>query len=226
MSSIPLPLILLAVIGLTITVFGALGIWRRKQERVREAEISQILDELEPDDGIIAVRKASPETSTLANLDLGEGQSVYSTAQSNSPYADDLIVINIFPVEAGATFAGFQLLQAVLGAGFRFGDMQIFHRHQEISGRGNVLFSLASATSPGTFDMEKMGLLSCPGLTVFMRRTFQSRTDSERFELMLQAAERIAEDLHGVLQDERRVPLYTESVEQIRNCLNAAPQYA
>ena len=42
MSSLPLPFILLALIGLSITLFGAVGLWRRKQEKKREAEFKVV----------------------------------------------------------------------------------------------------------------------------------------------------------------------------------------
>ena len=223
MSSLPLPFILLALIGLSITLFGAVGLWRRKQEKKREAEFNQPLDDLEPEETIIAVRKQTPGSTALAGLALGEQKSVYTQAPpvNNSPYADDLLVINVYPKEGGENFEGFQLLQAVLGAGFRYGDMQIFHRHQDALNKGPVLFSLASSISPGTFDMEKIGLLSCPGLTIFMRLVFQAASDLERFEMMLDAANQIADEIHGTLQNERRQPLDDDAIQAILNRLDA-----
>lgn len=47
--------------------------------------------------------------------------------------------------------------------------MNIFHRYQQLSGNGPVLFSLASATKPGTFELSKIGGYACAGLTLLCK---------------------------------------------------------
>ena len=37
------------------------------------------------------------------------------------------------------------LLQNILESGLRFGEMDIFHRHESMAGNGEVLFSMANA---------------------------------------------------------------------------------
>jgi cell division protein ZipA len=46
-------------------------------------------------------------------------------------------------------FAGYELLQTVLASGLRFGEGQLFHRHQFSNGQGPVMCSLAAATASG-----------------------------------------------------------------------------
>ena len=65
-------------------------------------------------------------------------------------------------------FAGYDLLQTILGAGLRFGEGQLFHRHQTTQGQGPVLCSLAAATKTGVFDMQNIGAFRVRGLCLFM----------------------------------------------------------
>ena len=51
-------------------------------------------------------------------------------------------------------FKGPALLQNILESGLRFGEMDIFHRHESMAGNGEVLFSMANALKPGTFDLD------------------------------------------------------------------------
>src|SRR3990167_6942283 len=52
-------------------------------------------------------------------------------------------------------YNGYELLQALLTNGLRYGDRNIFHRHETKTGRGRVLFSLASVNKPGTFELDR-----------------------------------------------------------------------
>lgn len=106
----------------------------------------------------------------------------------------------------GQVYNGYELLQTILSAGLRFGQHQIFHRHETKTGHGQILFSLSSAVKPGTFDLETMGNFSTPGLSLFFVAD-QVDDPIAVYELMLQTAGQFIEDLNGKVLDEHRKPL-------------------
>src|SRR3990167_2480566 len=77
-----------------------------------------------------------------------------------------VVAVYLMATEGGA-YTGYELLQALLSAGLRYGKQNIFHRHAHKDGRGDVLFHCASAIPPGTFDLTQMGSFSCKGLCLF-----------------------------------------------------------
>jgi len=112
-------------------------------------------------------------------------------------------------------YTGYELLQSLLASGLRYGAMNIFHRHETKTGRGRVLFSLASVNQPGTFELPKMGSFSCPGLTLFM--VLKDISDPMKaFDTMLETARQLLEDLGGEARDDHRQALNMDKVSQIR----------
>lgn len=117
-------------------------------------------------------------------------------------------------------FAGYELLQTVLATGLRFGDGNLFHRHQFDNGQGPVLCSLAAATATGTFDLQNIGAFAVRGLCLFMRTSNNPNIDAERFTLMLETARQLSEGLDAHLLDFQRKPLTEERLAQYYQLLN------
>lgn len=129
----------------------------------------------------------------------------------------DLIVINI-NANVEHPYSGYELLQAILASGMRYGRMNIFHRYEDANGRGTLLFSLASAVKPGIFELTKMGSFSTPGLTLFLRVS-ALKLPLTAFETLLETAQQLVDDLGGELLDEQRLPLSEEKITEWRNVL-------
>ncbi len=116
--------------------------------------------------------------------------------------------------------AGYELLQTVLASGLRFGEGQLFHRHQSPNGQGPVLCSLAAATPTGVFDLQNIGAFSVHGLCLFMRASGNPTIDGERFAIMLDTAKQLSEGLDTFLLDDQRQPLSDKSIDRYYRRLN------
>ena len=135
-----------------------------------------------------------------------------SPALSAKKIIADYFILNIIP-EPGQVFTGSHLLPTLLTLGLRHGELSIFHRHEQISGNGNVLFSLASATEPGIFELDKMESQQFNGLTVFFAIPGPTHP-TNALNLMIQTSKRLAHILGGKLCDEQRQYLNESTLEK------------
>ena len=110
--------------------------------------------------------------------------------------------------------AGYELLQAVLSAGFRFGEGGLFHRHQLPNCQGPVMCSLAAATPTGVFDLQNIGAFVVHGLCLFMQVSGYREIDAERFDVMLDTARNLSDSLDTYLLDDQREPLSEQSIQR------------
>ncbi|OCA64468.1 cell division protein ZipA [Aeromonas piscicola] len=131
----------------------------------------------------------------------------------------DVYVINLM-ARPGHDLQGATLLASLMALGFKFGEMDIFHRHEDLNGKGEVLFSMINMVKPGTFNPYRMEQFDTPGVSLFMQLPLRSNA-AFAFEHMLQAADQLASDLDAMLTDMERSPLSDETIARYRHELAA-----
>jgi cell division protein ZipA len=118
-------------------------------------------------------------------------------------------------------FRGPILLGALAAAKLEFGDMQIYHRVEQVDGRERVLFSAANIREPGTFDLSAMEDFTTEGLALFMQ--VPNAVDAGRaFDAMVESARILADMLDGHVCDAQRSALTQQTIrhmrEEVINC--------
>ena len=167
-------------------------------------------DEFQPSLGVTtATVQATPKTESITPL----------KSQTTAPSTIMMFLL----AKENRQFAGYELLQTVLAAGLRFGEGQLFHRHQFANGQGPVLCSLASATASGVFDLQNIGAFSVRGLCLFMESCNNPGIDEERFSIMLETAKQLSEGLDAHLLDDQRKPLTEERINRYCHMLEIDP---
>jgi cell division protein ZipA len=136
-----------------------------------------------------------------------------SEPREQLPVEEYLVIIVVSRDEAG--FKGPALLQSILESGLRFGDKDIFHRHESLAGNGEVLFSMANALKPGTFDLDDIDHFSTRAVSFFLLLP-GPRHPKQAFDLMVAAARKLAQELNGELRDDQRSVMTAQTIEHYR----------
>lgn len=225
--------IILSIIG-AIIIFGIIidGLWRKKRLRSIQRHIHQ---QSAPQQEVIVEPEIAVEyqaesaeiveqTETVALVDEGpqipeEPKPELIKIEEAVDDLDDLIVLTVM-ADAGKKFVGFELLQALLKEGLKYGDMKIFHRHRHLNNnkldnKSPVYFSVASVTQPGYFDIQHMPECETRGLSLFMSVP-DVDDPADVFEIMFAAATQLANRLGGKVCDRYRRPLSDEMLAACR----------
>lgn len=135
------------------------------------------------------------------------------TAKAKSAeVAQEVLVLNVKAGE-GNPIQGAALLPMLLTLGFKFGDQDIFHRHVNANGKGPVLFSLANMFKPGNFDIDNLENFTTLGISLFMILPIEG-DPHQVFNMMHNAARKIADEFSANVYDGRRALLTKQSLQQ------------
>lgn len=172
-------------------------------------------------------RKDEPHQGDL-NLDM-DGPSLFTgrdddfkdekpaqriTENKDLPPVEEVLVISVICRDESG-FKGPALLQNILESGLRFGEMDIFHRHESMAGNGEVLFSMANAVKPGVFDLDDIDHFSTRAVSFFLGLP-GPRHPKQAFDVMVAAARKLAHELNGELKDDQRSVMTAQTIEHYR----------
>ncbi len=172
-------------------------------------------------------RKDEPQQGDL-NLEM-DGPSLFSgrhddfpddkptqriTEDKDLPPVEEVLVISVISRDESG-FKGPALLQNILESGLRFGEMDIFHRHESMAGNGEVLFSMANAVKPGVFDLDDIDHFSTRAVSFFLGLP-GPRHPKQAFDVMVAAARKLAHELNGELKDDQRSVMTAQTIEHYR----------
>lgn len=125
---------------------------------------------------------------------------------------EEVLALNV-KMPDGKAIPGAALLPALLTLGFKFGEHNVFHRHAASNGKGPKLFSLANMFKPGTFDVDAMETFETQGITLFMILPIEGEPQ-QVFNMMHNAARKLADEFGGQILDGRRSLLTKQSLQQ------------
>ncbi|WXL27649.1 cell division protein ZipA [Ectopseudomonas mendocina] len=175
----------------------------------------------EPQQGDLNLDLDEPVPTLLNPVDEEKPAKASSPSKSSKkeepkelPPVEEVLVINVVARD-DAGFKGPALLQNILESGLRFGEMDIFHRHESMAGNGEVLFSMANALKPGTFDLDDIEGFSTRAVSFFLGLP-GPRHPKQAFDVMVAAARKLAHELNGELKDDQRSVLTAQTIEHYR----------
>lgn len=164
--------------------------------------------------GLNSASNSNSSTNPSLTSSQSARESSTATNVNKGSYAKDLVVLNIMARQPGV-FLGKKLIDAFNEAHLFYGEMNIFHRHEETDGVGRVIFSIASVVEPGMFEISKLETFITPGLTMFFQLGRPNQSIAA-FELMLRTAKQLAMRLDAEIKDDQHKYLTLPTIERYR----------
>jgi cell division protein ZipA len=139
------------------------------------------------------------------------GSATEAPAASNGAEQQRIVTIRVCAV-GEARWSGVELMAALELHGLAFGRYQVFHR-KHVDGRS--LFCVASLIEPGTFDVAAMPQQEFRGVTLFA--VLPGPVEPlEAMDELFGTARGLAEELSGMVQDGKGMPLSPQRAAALR----------
>ncbi len=179
--------------------------------------LTKTIDEVEHDleESDIVLDEVEEESVQVESETVQEARPEINDKEKEAEEDFEVIVLNVH-CAGEIPFVGTELFESMGNNGLLYGEMDIFHRHADLSGTGKVLFSVANIMQPGTLKHDDPAEFTTKGISFFM--TLPCFGDPEQnFKLMLKTAQQIADDLSGHVLDEQRNLITPNKIEQYKN---------
>ncbi len=115
--------------------------------------------------------------------------------------AEQIIAIHLLP-KSGRPLEGRTVLRLLRKYGLRFGEMDLFHRFEEATGEGSMMFSVLKYTQegPAGFDLDTMEQENFDGLSFFL--ALPGIKPLQGFDMMMSTAQRLSQECYAHLLDD------------------------
>jgi len=113
--------------------------------------------------------------------------------------AETVVTLRFIP--NSKTIASDKVVLALRAEGLKHGRYGIFHKHANDSS-DEPMFSVASLTEPGSFDLSRLAETKIPGMSFFMVLPGEGDPVA-RFDSMVAIARTLARELGGELRDDK-----------------------
>src|SRR5271169_5890680 len=160
---------------------------------------------------VLPLGEAAPRVPTLMPEPIDRSAAA-PTQVPNSSERQKILTVRV--CAAGETrWSGAALLSALEIHGLAYGRYQVFHR-RHVDGRS--LFCVASLVEPGTFDVAGMAAEEFRGVTLFA--VLPGPVEPLlTFDELLVAARGLAQELSGMVQDSKGIPLSPQRAAAMRD---------
>jgi cell division protein ZipA len=161
-----------------------------------------------------AVKPPAPLRSVSTTGPYGEDGEGFAAAAGPAPNAAEtqrIVTVRVCTV-GEQRWPGARLMAALELHGLAFGRYQVFHRkHAD----GRSLFCVASLVEPGTFNMAEMARQEFRGVTLFAVLPGPT-LPLETMDEVLATARGLAEELSGMVQDGKGLPMSPQRAAALR----------
>lgn len=179
------------------------------------SDLNQVYEALNPHPdmriNLVSAVEDAPNVIGTTQLSAWEGESALidehlaehtrSEEDSILVQAEQIIALHLVP-KSGRPLEGRLVLQLLRKYGLRFGEMDLFHRFEETSGDGAMMFSVLKYTQegPAGFDLDTMEHEQFEGLSFFL--ALPGIKPLQGFDMMMSTAQRLGQECYANLLDD------------------------